>query len=219
MTIGNGVNGNGEVTSVTRSISQDFNEIKVSEGLDLYLTQSNAIALSIEADQNLHDLIITEVENNILRIYTSEKIGNSKAKKIYLNFKDITVINATSGSDVYATNTIKVDELQLNATSGADITLTVNTQKLECNATSGSDISLNGTTDAFFAQATSGSDIKASDLMAKTSHVKATSGADISVNSSKELTAMATSGGDVKYSGNPDKIIISDSSLGDVSQN
>ena len=47
-------------------------------------------------------------------------------------------------------------------------------------------------------------------MIAESSHVKATSGADITVNTSKELIAKASSGGDVKYYGNPEKVEKSD---------
>ncbi len=218
MNLGEGVDGNGNVITVDRDISTDFDQIKVSQGLDLYITQSNDVALSIEADENLHDLIMTDVENNILRIYSTENIRRSSSKKIMLNINDISAIKATSGSDVYSTNTIEVDELELNTTSGADMKLDVKTQILNCHSTSGSDIRVSGTTEVLIAEATSGSDIKADKLKAETSKVKATSGADISVNTSKELTARATSGGDVRYSGNPEKVNTSDSSSGSVRQ-
>ncbi|WP_299123385.1 head GIN domain-containing protein [uncultured Winogradskyella sp.] len=216
MNLGPGVDGNGNVVSAERNISSEFSSIKVSQGLDLYITQSTDVELSIEADENLHDLIMTEVENDVLRIYSTENIRRATSKKVMLNITDISAIKATSGSDVYATNTIEVDELELNTTSGADMELSVKTQTLNCHSTSGSDIKLSGTTDMLIAEATSGSDIKASDLKAKNSKVKATSGADISVNTSKEITARATSGGDIKYSGNPEKVNKSDSSSGSV---
>ncbi len=66
------------------------------------------------------------------------------------------------------------------------------------------------------AEATSGSDIDASELQAETSNVSATSGADISINTSKSLIAKATSGGDIRYSGNPQTIETSDTSAGSV---
>jgi len=81
MNLGEGVDGNGNVITVDRDISTDFDQIKVSQGLDLYITQSNDVALSIEADENLHDLIMTDVENNILRIYSTENIRRSSSKK------------------------------------------------------------------------------------------------------------------------------------------
>jgi hypothetical protein len=216
MNLGEGVDGNREVVIADRNISEDFKTIKVSQGLDLYITQSNSVSLSVEADENLHDLIMTKVENDVLRIYTTENIRRAASKKIMLNISDISAINATSGSDVYSTNTIEVDELELSTTSGADMELTVNTRKLVCNSTSGSDINLSGKTQILNASATSGSDIDATSLSSEISDVKATSGADISVNTSKELTAKATSGGDIRYSGDPEKVNKSDTSAGSV---
>jgi len=219
LNIGTGIDGNKKVVTQDRNISNNFESIKVSQGLDLYITQSNDVSLSVEADENLHDIIMTDVENGTLLIYTTENIRRAASKKINLSIDNISAIKATSGSDVFSTNTIKTNSLELNSTSGADITLDVKTETLNCYSTSSSDIRVSGTTKSLFAEATSGSDIKASDLIAETSKVKATSGADISVNTSKELTARATSGGDIRYSGNPEKINKSDSSAGSVRAN
>ena len=219
MDFGPGVDGDRNVVIDNRNISNDFESVKVSQGLDLYITQSNAVNLSVEADENLHELIMTEVEDGVLRIYTTENIRRAASRKINLNVADISAIKATSGSDVISTNTIEVDELELNSTSGADIKLTVKTEKLNCHSTSGSDIKLSGTTKALIAEASSGSDIEASQLKAETSKVKASSGADISVNTSKELTARASSGGDIRYTGSPERVNKSDSSSGSVRAN
>lgn len=219
ISIGPGVDGNRNVVTQDRSISNDFESIKVSQGLDLYITQSNEVDLSVEADENLHEIIMTEVENGVLKIYTTENIRRAASRRINLNITDLSSIKATSGSDVIATNTIEVDELELHTTSGADMTLDVKTQTLNCSSTSGSDIRVSGITNTLIAEATSGSDIKASNLKAEVSKVKATSGADIAVNTSKELTARATSGADIRYSGSPEKVEKSDSSSGSVRGN
>ena len=210
--------GNGNVITEDRPIKNNFDEIKISQGLDLYITQSDETTLIVEADENLQDLIKTEVADGVLKIYSTENIRRASSKKVMLSVKTISAIKATSGSDVYSENTIEVSNLELTSTSGADIKLDVKTETLDCTSTSGSDIKLSGTTKNFIASATSGSDINASKLQAETSNVRATSGADISVNTSKALTAKATSGGDIRYSGNPEKISKSDTSAGRVKQ-
>lgn len=216
--LGEGVDGNGNVETAERSISNDFDEIKISQGLDLYITQTNDVSLTLEADENLHELIITEVTDGVLKIYSTENIRRASSKKVMLNLKTISKIKATSGSDVYSNNTIEVNNLVLKSTSGAEIKLDVKTETLECHSTSGSDLELSGTTKSLIASATSGSDIDATNLKSETSNVKVTSGADISVNTSKELVAKATSGGDIRYSGNPEKVNKSDNSAGSVKQ-
>jgi hypothetical protein len=213
---GFGVRGNGDVETVERSISDNFTEIKVSRGLDVYLTQSDDVSLIVEADENLHDIIITEVDNGVLRITTDENISFSKSKKVMVTFKDIKKISATSGSDVFSTNTIVTDNLELTTTSGSDMELDINVQVADCRSTSGSDLRVSGRTDKLYAEATSGSDIKAGNLKAKVSEARATSGADITLNTSEELYAKATSGGDIKYYGNPERVTKKDGVSGSI---
>ena len=214
--INSGVRGNGNVKIVERSLNQPFTSIKTTEGLDVYLTQGENISLSVEADENLQELIITEVVDGVLKIHTLKSIGSCKAKKVMVNFKDITEIKATSGSDVFSTNTIKANDLVLSTTSGSDMTLNVNTTNLICKSTSGSDLKISGKTNNLVVETTSGSDFKGENLVAQSADAKATSGSDITLNTENKLIAKATSGGDIKYYGNPKIIDQSSGSSGSI---
>ena len=211
-----GVQGNGNVQSENRTLNEPFNAIKASHGLDVYLTQGDEESIVIEADENLHQLIKTEIKDNTLHIYAEKNIGHASSKKIMVSFKDISAISSSSGSDVVSTNTISSDRLELNTSSGSDMILKVNTTELDCNSSSGSDLKLSGTTQKLIADASSGSDIKAGELKAESSQVKASSGADITVNTVKELTASASSGGDITYYGNPEVVNRNDSPSGSI---
>jgi len=211
-----GIKGNREVKTAKRAISSDFESIAVSNGIDVYLTMGNSTSLTIEADENLHDIIETEVDNGVLRIYADKNIWSAKRKRVYLTAQSINEIKTTSGAEVRTENTLKTDELRVAVTSGADVRLTVDVDQLRCTTTSGSDARLEGRANHFVARSTSGSDLKASGLEAKTCEARVTSGADISVNVSEELDASATSGGDIRYSGNPKKIRKNSNSGGDV---
>jgi putative autotransporter adhesin-like protein len=213
---GFGVKGNGNVETVERNISDDFTEIKISRGLDVYITQGNAVSLNVQADENLQDIIMAKVENNILRIYADKNISYAASKKVMVTIIDIEKITATSGSDVYSTNTITAESLELHTSSGSDMELEVDTYIIECSSSSGSDLRLSGKTDKLYADASSGSDIKAGNLKTNTCEARASSGADITVNTSKELYAKASSGGDIKYYGNPEKISKKDGVSGSI---
>lgn len=215
---GAGIDGNGKVIRTERMISDEFDAIKVSRGIYVYLSQGEDVSLAVEADENLHDIIMTEVEDNILRIYADDNIRRSKSQAVYLSFKDLKSIEATSGSDVLSQNEISSTDLSLSTTSGANMQLEVRTNKLYCSATSGSDLEVSGNTDFLSAEATSGSDIKAQKLNARRCEAEATSGADVTVSASEELVANASSGGDVRYYGNPKKIEKSDGVSGSISQ-
>ena len=216
--LGPGINGNGNVVTDQRTLNDSFDQIEVSRGIEVYLTQGNSESIEVEADENLQEIIITEVRNNVLEIYADENIRHSKSKKVYVTFRDISNISTSSGSDVMSTNTINANNLELSSSSGSEIELDIVTETVSCDSSSGSDIKLTGKTDKLHAQASSGSDINASNLSAMSSQVKASSGAGIKVNTSKELIAKASSGGDIKYYGNPEKVQKSDGVSGSIRQ-
>jgi hypothetical protein len=211
-----GVRGNGNVESIDREISPNFDEIRVSRGLDVYLTQSDEVGINVEADENLHDIIVTEVEGNILKIYADENISFAKERTVHVNFTDVNRISASSGSDVWSTNTIRADDLELSTSSGADMELDIDVNVADCSSSSGSDLRVSGNANKVFADASSGSDIKAGSLKTNKAEARASSGADITVNTSDKLYTKATSGGDIKYYGNPDKVSKKDGVSGSV---
>ncbi|WP_223034111.1 head GIN domain-containing protein [Hanstruepera marina] len=215
---GSGVTGDGNVITKEQRLQSEFNEIHVSRGLDVYLTQGTSDKVTIEADGNLHDIIIVNINNGVLEITAEDNIRSASSKKVLVNFKNIDKIVATSGSDVFSTHTIHTDNLELETNSGSDMDLEINTRKLYCLSTSGSDLELTGTVVSFKAEANSGSDIDAGDLLAEKSTVKATSGASISVNTSQELIAKANSGGDITYYGNPEKVEKSEGVSGGIAR-
>ncbi len=214
----NRVNGNRNVVTEERNLKEDFTKIKVSTGLDLYISQGTSNEITVEADENLHDIIITEVKNGVLKIYSEENIWKAKARKIYVTVETLEGITATSGSDVYTKETIKVNDIKVSATSGADIRISLDANSVSSSATSGSDIEISGVASNHSSSATSGASIDAYDLHSKNVNVKVSSGADINIYASESITAKASSGGDIDFKGNPKKVSKKSSSGGDISK-
>ena len=213
----NRVNGNRNVVTEDRSTKEDFTKIKVSTGLDLYISQGSKNQITVEADENLQDIILTEVNDGILIIYSKKNIWKAKARKVYVTIKNLEAIIATSGSDVYTNEALEVNNLNISATSGADIHVSVDADTIETKATSGSNIEVSGASNNHISKATSGASIDAYQLRSKNVTVKVTSGANINVYASESIDAKATSGGDIDFKGSPKKVNKKTSSGGSVS--
>ena len=211
-----GVKGDRNVVTERRNITSDFVKIDANQGMEVYLTMGDKVSLSVEADENLHDIIITEVNDGILHIHTQKNIWSSKSRKVYVTALSINEISVSSGAEVISENTINSDDLKIRATSGSDVRLQLNVENLNCNTTSGANARLVGKASSFTAESTSGSDIKAQELETETCNVKVTSGADVYINVTESLDANATSGGDIKYIGNPKKVQKNASSSGSI---
>lgn len=213
----NRINGNRNVVTEDRSLKEDFTKIKVSTGLDLYISQGKSTEITVEADENLQDIIITEINDGVLKIYSEKNIWKAKARKIYVTVATLEGVTATSGSDVYTEETIKVNNISVSATSGADIRMALDANSVSSSATSGSDVEISGITNQHSASATSGASIDAYELESKNVTVKVTSGADINVYASETIDAKATSGGDIDFKGSPKQVNKKSSSGGSIS--
>lgn len=213
----NRVNGNRNVVTADRSTSQKFTKINVSTGLDLYLSQGTKNKVTLEADENLHDIIITEVNDGVLKIYSEKSIWQAKARKVFVTVKNLEGLTATSGSDVYTEDVLKVETIKVSATSGADIRIALDADTVETSATSGSDIRISGTANNHTSRANSGASIEAYKLISKNATVNVSSGADINIYASESINAKASSGGDIDFKGNPREINKKSSSGGSVS--
>ncbi|WP_411032103.1 head GIN domain-containing protein [Spongiimicrobium sp. 3-5] len=197
---GNGKQGNGVVATEDRKVTEEFTVVSASEGLDVFVTQADDFSIEVEADENVIDLIGTDIKNGRLRIHAIENIGRA-TKKIYVSLPEVTALESSSGSDLVSSAPIKADKISLDASSGSDLHVELNADEVEADASSGADIRISGETDILYASASSGSDIKAKDLLTKTCTADVSSGADITVNVSESLTADASSGGDISYTG------------------
>lgn len=200
ITIGDGKKGNGTVVEESRAIIEEFTVITASEGLDVYVTQADEFSITVEADENIIDRIGTDIKDGKLRIHAIENIGRA-TKKIHVSLPEITALESSSGADLIVKNTIESEQIKLGASSGSDISADVRAHEVYTNASSGADIELTGETANLHANASSGADIKAVELLAETCWARASSGADISVNVTNVLTADASSGGNVSYTG------------------
>jgi hypothetical protein len=213
----NGITGNKNVVSENRNTKEDFSKIKVSTGLDLYLTQGASSKITVEADENLQDIIITEINNGVLKIYSEKNIWKAKARKVYVTVKNLEELSATSGANVYAKETIEINNITISSTSGAMIQFSLDANSVETNATSGSNIKVSGSTENHTSSATSGASIDAYELRSNNVTVSVTSGADINIYASETIDARATSGGGIDFKGNPKKVSKTSNSGGSIS--
>lgn len=201
-----------------------FHAIKVSDGIDLYLSYGDEAAAVSASEIKYRDKIKTEVENGVLKIWYDNNLANhliftnKRNLKVYVSYKDLDRIIASAGSDVLVDGIIKSNLLSLKLSSGSDFKGNVDVNELTVDQSSGSDIRIGGKTNTVSIEASSGSDFNGYNLIADVCTAKGTSGSDITITVNKELNAKASSGSDIHYKGNASLINITKSSGGSVSK-
>lgn len=208
------VNGNGNVLTEERPVSESFTAIRGSAGLDVFLEQGDEAKIVVEADENLLDIIETEIVEGKLKIGTKENIGRSKAKKVYVTYTSLNTIEASSGADVIANSVVKSENLTLDCSSGSDLEVDIFAKYVIAETSSGADLKVSGKATNLDASASSGSDLNAKDLLVINCTADVSSGADITVNVKEKLISETSSGGDVHYYGNPGNVSKNESKSG-----
>lgn len=209
------VRGNGDVVTKERK-TESFTGVKVSSGIDIYLKQGDNESMSVEADENLHEYIITEVRGGVLNVYTDANIREAERKRVYVTMKQVNSVRTTSAGDVVGQTPVKTDRLELSASSAGDIKLEVYAREIDVNISSSGDITLTGEAEKLSGDLSSAGDLNAYDLLVKEADLSASSAGNADINVSERIRARASSAGDINYMGNPKYVDAHSSSAGSI---
>lgn len=199
---GPGQRGNGEVVEDLREVDGEFNAVESSEGIAVYVRQAPEYQIRVEADENIIELIGTRVRNGELQVYAIENIGKA-TKNVYVSLPEINSLEVNSGGNLNTEEVINSDRINIGASSGGSMYASINSEEAEVDASSGANISLKGQTRKLTVDASSGANIRASDLESVICNADASSGSNIQIAVSEELTADANSGANIIYKGDP----------------
>lgn len=209
----------GEVLIKNITLTSNFNKIKVSNGINVILTQNNESKVSVEANENLFDYIQIDVEDETLIIKKNKNFTYSCTQNVYVSMPVIEKIKASSASNITATNLIKSKKLTIDASSAASLELEVVAENLNLDFSSASQITLKGKVIELEIETSSAAEVNAESLICKNASVKASSASSIKVNAINNLISKASSGATILYSQSPNNLTINESSGGNIKLN
>lgn len=203
--------------SETRSVGS-FSGIKSGEAIDVYLKKGDKEAVKVEVSGDNLGNVITEVVGSNLKIHLRENsfFRSNINVKVYVTYVSLNRIYASSASNVFSEGILKSENLEIQASSAADIELAIEAKDVLVHASSAADIILEGTAKSINADASSSGEIDAYALQVESAEASASSAGSIKLSVSQALEAGASSGGSVRYRGNPTRTNTHSSSGGSV---
>jgi hypothetical protein len=215
----NGITGSGTVTTEKRNVTGTFRNVEVNNSIDLVIEQSEKTEVTVVADDNLQNGIITKVENGTLVITCKyNNFYKVQSKKVIVKMPVIEGLQASGAASVKSKNVLKGENINLNTSSAASMEVTIESEAIICDVSSGSNITINGKALKIETSASSGGSIDATNLLANEVIVQASSGGSVNVHPIVSLRAKASSGGDIVYNTAPKIISKEESSGGSISK-
>ena len=102
--------------------TDDFTGISLSEPLDYSIIQGDKNLIKIETDDNFMDKVKISVHNGTLTVDTRSLNGASELK-VTIQAKDLKSIDISGASTLKSENTLKLDNLTIDASGAAEVKL------------------------------------------------------------------------------------------------
>lgn len=193
------VNGNGNVTTQTRTAANSFDTVLIDGNVDVVIEQGMQQTVIVEADENLQEHIKTEVNGSELKIITDANIRDASQKKVTVVVPAVRNVTVSKAASVITKGSLKGEDITLNVSSGGHLKANIQTKNAKLETSSGGFIEVVGSTQNIEANASSGSTLDAENLKTPTAKASASSGGTVTVNPSAKLSADASSGGEIYY--------------------
>ncbi|WP_373057436.1 head GIN domain-containing protein [Zunongwangia sp. H14] len=216
------VKGNGKMVTEERSTS-NYDEVQLVGSMDVELISGSEGRLKVEAESNLQEYILTEVEGGKLKISVKKGVelrpsGNNEIK-ITVPFEELEEVSVTGSGDLWNSDKITASEFAAFLTGSGDLNLHLDVQDLKGSITGSGDIVMEGTAGHFECKVTGSGDFEAFNLKANTVEATVSGSGDLMVYASEKLTARVSGSGDITYKGKPAKEDFKVSGSGSVSSN
>lgn len=197
--------------------------IKVSGGIDVYLSQGQDYALAVSAsEERFRDAINTEVRDGILVIsFNNEnilKFDNNKNLRAYISFKELESLEVSGASDIIINDALKSNAIRMKFSGASDIRGKVDIENLVMNISGASTLKLNGHATNLTLEASGASDLKNYELSVDNCIAVISGASDIRLTINKSISAKASGASTLYYKGEPQQRNVESSGASSIAQ-
>ena len=189
------VQGSGSAKEESRSLPA-FHGLEVDGAYTVRIACQKDQIVEISADDNLLPLILTEVQDGVLRVTSKKSICASAPMTLTISVKTLDLIRS-SGANEFQVQNIKGDALEVDLSGSSAMTL-------------------NGTVEELKAKIDGASGLVAGELKAQQVSVAISGAGSAEVHASKRLQGEISGVGTIRYAGDPDEVIKNITGWGDI---
>lgn len=198
------VKGNGKVVKQERAIAA-FSAIEIDGVLHVYLAQGDTESLTVEADENLLDIIETINKGNKLIVGLKKGVEMKKAKRnnVYITLRNIDDLKINGVVQVESTTPITVGELDLDIGGVSNTNLDLRCDHLNAHADMVGSLTLRGQVKEANIKNKGVGSLKAFDLQVDKLTLNNSGVGSAEVSAQKEISINSSGVGSVRYKGDP----------------
>lgn len=203
-------NGSGRIESENREVEQ-FTEIRIKgetyvtrADFEVFLTQDDAHALVIEADDNILPMVKSEVRGGTLTIWNEEWFRSSNNVRIYISAPEFRKVHIDGLAEVKTRTPIVSRRFEITINGSGRVDLNIDSETLDATINGRGDIGLVGQAESLRVQINGHGNIDALSLTSKSADVTINGVGDVALEALETLNITINGVGKVLYIGSPD---------------
>ena len=211
------ISGNGNVVQQDRPV-ESFSEIEIGGVLNVYLEQGDTESLTVEADENLMDIIETENRGNtlVVRLKKGVELKKAKQKDVYITLRNLDKLTIGGVVHVESTTPIEADQLDLEIGGVSQTDLELRCEQLTASADMVGGLTLRGEVHEATIKHGGVGSLKAFDLKVDNLTIANSGVGSAEVQAQDEISITSSGVGSVRYKGDPEVKELNTSGIGKV---
>lgn len=199
----NGIKGEGAKVTKTLDVAS-FDGFTMAVSGNVYLKQGSKQSVTIEAQQNIIDNIVTEVADKQWKIKFDKNVRQHDGIKIYITIPTLTKAYVSGSGDIIGeTKFTGLDNLTTGISGSGDIRLDVEAKDIDGKISGSGNVKLTGSANALSISISGSGDFYADGLKTQNGTITISGSGDCTVDAADALTVRVSGSGDVKYKGRP----------------
>jgi len=180
-----------------------FSELEIDIDADVVVHIGDQPSVVISAQENLLDVIRTDVRGGTLIIDAEPCIRSSNPLIIDITAISLSSIQLNGSADITILDELHSDDFDLKINGSGNITTDIFTNDLRIKINGSGDVMISGAAKEADIVINGSGDVWAASLQAYQAHVKINGSGNTSINALNDLKVTVKGSGDVKYSGDP----------------
>lgn len=198
-----GISGEGPVVKRQLDLAS-FDKLVLTNNAKVYLRQGSTQTVEVEAQENIIDNLVREVDNETWKIRFDQSVRRYEGMKVYITLPTIRGVRISGSGSIIGENEFDgLDELGVSVSGSGDIKLKVQAKTVDSHISGSGDIRLAGTTGAHDIHISGSGEVEAYDLISDSCKVRISGSGDCQVEVRDDLEVRISGSGDVNYKGRP----------------
>jgi hypothetical protein len=199
------ITGTGPVVTESRTLGE-ITELDLEMNATVYLIKGDSQSVVLKAQQNILNVVSTELKNNCLKVKTLESITDTEPIQIWITVKSIESIELNGAGKILSTTNFSAEKISVELSGSGKISLEISCEVLNAEVSGSGDLDLSGQISESDMELSGSGNINSLNCSIDncTIDVSGSGSAKLAIGSS--LNASVNGSGVIEYRGNPQKV-------------